>query len=244
MVAMTFTVRNLAAVLAAIIVTVSISVSALAEPGFSFDATPGKLPKTVIPVHYAIELTPDLQSLALPGVEIVDIEVREPTARLVLNAIYTTFGAVTVDNDAQRADVVLDATAETATLSFPQPLAKGAHSLRIAFTARINKFGTGLFFVDYPTDKGTRRMLSSKLEPADARRIFPCWDEPAFKATFALTVTVPRAHLAVGNMPIAHEEPVAPDLKQVAFAPTPKMSTYLFVLTTGELERLTADADG
>src|SRR5436305_15294843 len=106
MVAMTFTVRNLAAVLAAI---VAMSGSVAAEPGFSFDATPGKLPKTVVPVHYAIELAPDLESLALPGVEVVDIEVREPTARLVLNAINTTFGAVTIDDDAQRADIVLDA---------------------------------------------------------------------------------------------------------------------------------------
>ena len=87
-------------------------------------------------------------------------------------------------------------------------------------------------------------MISSKLEPADARRIFPCWDEPAFKATFALDVTVPQNFLAVGNMPVAHEEPVAPDLKRVAFAPTPKMSSYLFVLTAGELERITAEVDG
>src|SRR6266851_4162132 len=120
----------------------------------------------------------------------------------------------------------------------------GPHRLRIGFTARINAFGRGLFFVDYPTDNGVKRMLSSQLEPADARRIFPCWDEPAFKATFALTVTVPRTFLAVGNMPVAHEEPVAPDKKQVAFAPTPKMSSYLFVFAAGELERLTAETNG
>src|SRR4051812_32573081 len=102
MIAKTFTVRNLAAVLAAIVLAVSISVSALAEPGFSFDAMPGKLPKTVVPVHYVIELVPDLESLALTGVEVVDIEVREPTARLVLNAIDTTFGAVSIDDNAQR----------------------------------------------------------------------------------------------------------------------------------------------
>jgi aminopeptidase N len=87
-------------------------------------------------------------------------------------------------------------------------------------------------------------MLSSHLEPADARRVFPCWDEPAFKATFALTVTVPRTFLAVGNMPIASEEPVTPTLKQVRFLPTPRMSSYLFVLAVGELERLTAQSEG
>ena len=237
--------RNFAAALAiSAALACSLSAGAAAEQVFSFDAAPGKLPKTVIPVHYAIELTPDLESLALAGVEVIDIEVREPTARLVLNAVNTTFASATVDDDAQRADITLDAAAETATLAFPQPLAAGAHRLRIGFTARINKFGRGLFSVDYPTANGMKRMLSSQLEPADARRIFPCWDEPAFKATFALEVTVPQNFLAVGNMPIVREEPVAPNLKRVAFAATPKMSSYLFVLTTGELERLTADADG
>src|SRR6202163_2481695 len=99
------TVRRLAAALATtVVLALLLSGRAVAEPGYSFDATPGKLPKTVVPLHYAIELTPDLESLALPGVEVVDIEVREPTARLVLNAINTTFGAVTIDDDTQRAD--------------------------------------------------------------------------------------------------------------------------------------------
>src|SRR6266481_4422712 len=238
-------VRDLAAMLAVTIVLVlSLSGIAVAEPGYSFDTTPGKLPKAVIPLHYAIELTPDLENLRLAGVEIVDVEVREPTARLVLNAVEMTLGDASIDDDAQRADIALDAAAETATLTFPKVLAAGSHRLRIGFTARINAFGRGLLYVDYPIDNGMKRMLSSKLEPADARRIFPCWDEPAFKATFALTVTVPSTFMAVGNMPVVREDPVAPNLKQVAFAPTPKMSSYLFVLTVGELERLTADADG
>ena len=242
--AMALAIRDLAATAAIIALSFAISGIAAAEPSYSFDTSPGKLSKTVIPVHYAIELAPDLESLALPGVEVIDIEVREPTARLTLNAINTTFSSAAIDDDAQRADVTLDAAAETATLDFPQPLAAGAHRLRIGFTAKINKFGTGLFSVDYPTDRGMKRLLSSKLEPADARRIFPCWDEPAFKATFALDVTVPRNFLAVGNMPVTHEEPVAPNLKRVSFAPTPKMSSYLFVFTTGELERITAEANG
>lgn len=215
-----------------------------AEPSFTFDATPGKLPKTIVPISYAIELRPDADSLALPGVEVIDIEVREPTARLTLNAVNIAIASVTADDGAGRAEVALDAAAETATFTFAQPLAAGAHRLRIAFTAQINKFDRGFFFVDYPTDGGVKRMLTSKLEPADARRIFPCWDEPAFKASFALTVIVPRHFLAVGNMPVVREEPVEPNLKKVSFAPTPKMSTYLFVLTAGELERITAEAEG
>ncbi len=215
-----------------------------AEPLYSFAATPGKLPKTVVPIHYAIELEPNLENLTLAGAETVDIDVRKATAQLVLNAVNITLTRVTIDNGAQSAIVALDQTAQTATLTFPTAIAVGPHRLRIEFTAQINKFGRGLFFVDYPTEQGSRRMISSHLEPADARRIFPCWDEPAFKATFALTVTLPRKFLAVSNMPVAHEEPVTPTLKQVEFATTPKMSSYLFVLAAGEFERLTDEVDG
>src|SRR3954470_23966486 len=218
--------------------------TARAEAIFSFDATPGKLPQTVVPINYSIELRPDAERLVLPGVEVIDIEVREPTARLTLNAVNITIASVTVDGSAQHADVALDAAAETATFNFAQPLTAGVHRLRIAFTAQINKFDRGFFFVDYPTDGGVKRLLTSKLEPADARRIFPCWDEPAFKASFALSVRVPRHFLAVGNMPVVLEEPLEPNLKNVTFAPTPKMSSYLFVLTVGELERITAEAEG
>ena len=196
-----------------------------------------------MPIHYAIELEPNLESLTLAGAVVVDIEVREPTAQVVVNAVNMTLTGATAD-ETQSASIALDAAAETATLTFPQPLAVGPHKLRIGFTAQINRFGRGLFYVDYPTEQGTKRMISSHLEPADARRVFPCWDEPAFKATFALTVTVPRSFLAVSNMPVAHEEPVTPSLKQVTFATTPKMSSYLFVLAAGELERLSAQADG
>jgi aminopeptidase N len=215
-----------------------------AEQMYSFDRTPGRLPKTVIPIHYAIELEPDLENLTLAGSEVVDIDVREPTNRLVLNAVGMTLSEASIDASAASALIALDGATQTATLTFPHPLSAGLHRLRIAFRAQINKFARGLFLVEYPTDKGTRRMISSHLEPADARRVFPCWDEPAFKASIALTVTVPRSFLAVGNMPVAHEEPVTPTLKQVAFAPTRKMSTYLFVFTAGELERLSAQADG
>jgi aminopeptidase N len=217
---------------------------AAAEPGYSFDTTPGRLPKTVVPLHYAIELKPDLERLTLAGLAQVDIEVRQPTAQITLNAVNMTLTAASVADGAQSATIVLDAAAETATLTFAQPLRAGLHQLRIAFTAEINRFGRGLFYIDYPTANGRKRMISSHLEPADARRVFPCWDEPAFKATFALTVTVPRSFVAVSNMPVAHEQPVTPSLKQVSFQPTPRMSSYLFVLTAGELERISSEADG
>jgi len=234
-------IKTMRAMGAALMLLVS---GASAEPLYSFDTTPGKLPKSVLPIHYAIELTPNLQTLSVAGSEIVDIDVREPLSRVVLNAVDVGIENAAIDDGAQRAEISFDPKAEAATLTFANPLVPGPHKLHLDFTAKINPFGRGLFYADYPTDAGVKRMISTQLEAADARRIFPCWDEPAFKATFALTVTVPQDFLAVSNMPVAKEDQVAPGERRVSFAPTPKMSSYLFVLSAGELERITADADG
>jgi aminopeptidase N len=227
--------------------------SAAAENTFSFSATPGTLPKTVTPVHYAIELTPDLDKLTFTGSELVDIEVTEPTTRLVLNAVDLTIDEASVDGEAASA-IASHVDFQTVTLDFPHLIAAGRHQLRAIFAGRINSFARGLYYVDYPeadvqdarerTFAGRKRMISTHLEPADARRIFPGWDEPAFKASFALTINEPQAFLAVSNMPISSEEPAGEGRKRVAFRPTPRMSSYLFVLAAGDLERVSVDVDG
>src|SRR6185295_2369925 len=187
------------AVASVVLLLLALTATAVAEPRFSFDTTPGKLPKTVVPIHYAIELELDLENLKVSGSEVVDIEVREPTSRLTLNADDITLSRATIDDGAQLATISADAAAETVTLTFPKTLAAGRHKLAIAFSASIHKSGPGLYAVDYETDQGARRLLSSHLAPGDARRVFPGWDEPAFKATFALTVTVPNSFQAIGN---------------------------------------------
>src|SRR5262245_36905283 len=163
---------------------------ASAEP-YSFATTPGKLPKSVVPVHYSLDLKPDFQKLTFAGSEVVDIEVREPTDRLVLNAVNMTVSAAAIDGIGPAANISQDARAETVTFAFASAIPAGRHSLRVEFAGQINRFGRGLFMVDYPAGEGRKRMISSHCEPADCRRIFPGWDEPAFKASFDLTVTVP-----------------------------------------------------
>src|SRR5205085_375207 len=228
-----------------LIALVIAAAGASAEQPYSFAATPGKLPKTVVPIHYAIDLRPDLEKLTLAGSELVDIEVTAPTDQLVLNAVNMTVETAAIEGDAgQTATITADVAAETVTFVFPRALPTGRHKLRVAFSAQVNRFGRGLFMVDYPTSEGRKRMLSSHNEPSDARRIFPSWDEPAFKASFQLAVTLPEKFLAVSNMPVAREEPAGEGLKRISFDSTPKMSSYLFVLTAGELERLHGDAEG
>jgi len=218
--------------------------AAQADAPYSFDMTPGQLPKAVAPVHYTLDLQPNLEALTVAGSASIDIEVRTPTDRLVLNAVDMTFSAASLDGIAPARSITVDKDAQTVTLTFPRAIEVGRHMLWIRYSGQINKTGRGIYSIDYRTDDGRKRMIASHSEPTDARRIFPGWDEPAFKASFDLTVTVPERFMAVSNMPIAREEPTGNSRKRVSFERTPRMSTYLFVLVAGELERLTGEAEG
>lgn len=208
----------------------------------TFATSAAELPTTVAPTHYQIELRPDLEKLTFAGGETVAITASAPTDRLVLNAVALDLSHATVDGEP--ATVSLDPKAETATLVLPHQIATGRHRLAIEFTGKINNFGHGLFKVDYPTADGQKRMIATQLEPADARRVFPGWDAPAFKASFETAAVAPDGFLAVSNMPVIEEKPAGPGLKRVAFGPTPPMSSHLFVLTAGDLERISGESDG
>jgi aminopeptidase N len=207
-------------------------------------ASASGLPRTVIPVHYAIELEPDLENHRVAGSATIHLEVSEPTQRLVLNALDVDLRHASIDSSERHPAIAMDGAAQTATLTFARPLAAGPHELRLIFAARINKFRRGLFTIEYRTAAGMQRMLASHFKPAGARRLFPCFDDPVFKATIALTVTVPRTDTAISNMPIAQEEPVTPVLKQVTFARTPPMATDSFALFVGRFEQSTVTSGG
>src|SRR5262245_3235892 len=218
--------------------------AAHADAPYSFEATPGQLPKAVVPTHYTLDLQPNLEAHTVAGSAVIDIEVRTSTDRFVLNAVDMTFSAASLDGVAPASSIAVDKDAQTVTFTFPRAVEAGRYKLRIAYSGQINKFGRGIYSIDYRTDDGRKQMIASHSEPSDARRIFPGWDEPAFKATFDLSVTVSERFMAVSNMPVAREQPTDNSRKRVSFERTPIMSTYLFVLVAGELERLTGEAEG
>src|SRR5579862_4577243 len=219
---------------------------AFAEAPFSFDSAPGRLPKDVRPIAYRIDIAPDLEKLEFTGHEEIDVEVAKPTTRIVLDSTALKIAKAGLADDRQ-ATVATDGKAETVTLTFPQPVAAGRHVLSIDFAGTIPESPAGLYYDDYQNRGHTERMLVTQFESTDARRMFPGWDEPAFKATFRLAVTIPKDLAAVSNMPI-HSEAVAGTgagghpLKRVEFAETPKMSSYLLELTIGDLESIKGHA--
>ncbi|MEY2488696.1 MAG: hypothetical protein QOC70_638 [Verrucomicrobiota bacterium] len=213
-----------------------------AEKPFDFASTPGKLPKQAVPDEYAIRIAPDLGKFTFVGSETVKLNVRQPVRRLVLNALELKITNASVDGKAISPSAIkLDPKEETLTITLASELPAGPHSLELNFTGKINQQGQGLFYARYQ-EEGTgakKIMLGTQFEATDARRFFPCWDEPSFRARFQLTAVVPENFTAVSNMPVEKETKVAGG-KEVRFAATPPMASYLNVFCAGELEALTA----
>jgi aminopeptidase N len=208
------------------------------EKPFIFDQTPGKLPKEVLPTDYSIRIVPDIDKLTFSGTEMVKLNVRSRVHQLVLNALELKIVAASIDGRKLPVSTIkVDREYQLLTLTLPSELTAGDHTLSLRFTGKINQQGQGLFYMHYQEQSSGARnlMLGTQFEATDARRFFPCWDEPAFRARFQLTVVVPAKWLAVSNMPIESEKKVAGG-KEVQFAATPPMSSYLNVFVAGELD--------
>jgi aminopeptidase N len=202
-----------------------------------------RLPATVVPSQYELELHPDADKLSFTAQVTIDVRVLAPTAEFVLNAKGLALDSVSLDARSQ-AKVTLDEKLEQVTLHFPGPVGAGPHTLRIKYHGPITRGTLGFFAMDYDSASGKRRTLATNFEPASERALMPSWDEPAFKASFRVTVDAPADRMAISNMPVESEIPLPSGMKRVRFARTPKMSTYLLFLGIGDYERIADTIDG
>ncbi len=209
-----------------------------AEKPFDFASTPGKLPKNVVPKEYEVRIVPNIGSRSFTGSESVKLDVRERVRQLVLNAAEVRVISAAVDGkQIAPAGIRADEKQETVTIALDVELPVGEHTLALEFSGKINQKGQGLYSADYQ-EEGTgakKTMLGTQFEATDARRFFPCWDEPSFRARFQLTAVVPENFTAVSNMPIEKESKTG-GAKEVRFGMTPPMASYLNVLVAGELD--------
>jgi aminopeptidase N len=226
---------RLALVLAA---TVIAGAPALAAP-FSPEQAPGRLPKNVIPLSYTIAIVPNLAGLSLTGHESIVLNVREATATIQFNSLNEILHNVRFDGKPVKRVLTNDG-AQLTTIALNSPAAVGTHTLSFDYAGKIEEQSQGLFVQTYLDPSGAKgTLLSTQMEATDARRMFPCWDEPAFRATFQLTATVPASWATVGNMPIA-KRVVHGNLATTTFENSPKMPSYLVEFTAGELEQIAA----
>ena len=204
------------------------------------------LPSNVKPSRYRLTLQPDLDTFTFKGQQTVDIEIVTPTARIMLNTAELDISDVTLRREGKATSagsIALDADTETATLDFGQTLSPGPAQLEMKFTGILNDRLVGFYRSEYQDAEGqTRHLATTQFEPTDARRSFPCWDEPAQKAAFDVTLVFDDSLQAVSNTPIVEETSAGPGLKSVRFGETPVMSTYLLAFVVGDLVSVEADA--
>jgi puromycin-sensitive aminopeptidase len=220
----------------------------MSSPTTDLDAAtdPGayRLPTTVRPHAYRLVLTPDLDAATFAGDVEIDVTVETATTTVTLNAaeLEVTFAELNdADPDAGYAlaptSIALDPEEERVTLTFAEPLRPGPATLHLSFTGILNDKLHGFYRSTFTDETGAERVIATtQMESTDARRAFPCWDEPALKATFEVTLVVDDALAAYSNGAVVEEGPAGDGKRRVRFAPTMAMSTYLVAFVVGPLE--------
>ncbi len=197
-----------------------------------------RLPTTVTPENYDLKFTVDLANARFDGTETIRVQLNEPTAAIVLNAAEIVFHDVTIG--AEKAAVTVNDRNETATLTVPRPLARGAHDIHISYSGILNNKLRGF----YLSKTKTRNYAVTQFEATDARRAFPSFDEPAFKATYSITLVVDKSDTAISNGHIVSDTPgPGAGRHTIVFSPSPKMSSYLVAMAVGDFECLSGRSD-
>lgn len=220
-----------------------IFVLALLSLGTCLCAKAQRLSDTVVPESYHLTFTPDLVKATFAGEETIRVQVRKATSAITLNAAELEFheASITAGGTTQKATATFDAGKEQATLAVAKEVAAGPAEIHIRFTGILNDKLRGFYL-----SKSERRSYAvTQFENTDARRAFPSFDEPAFKAVFQITLIIDKGDMAISNSKIASDTPGPGEGKHtVKFAATPKMSSYLVAMLVGDFVCREGGADG
>lgn len=200
---------------------------------------PYRLPRHLVPHRYELRLEPDLTSATFSGIAIITLTVTQATSMAVLNAVDLTISSATLkgpDGDRFEAAIELDQAMQRCRLTFPRPISVGESQLTLVFRGTLNDQLRGFYRSTYKDQSGAVHTLAAtQFEATDARRAFPCWDEPDFKAVFATTLVIDPSLTAVSNTSVVSES-IESGKKVMRFADSMKMSTYLVAFVVGELQ--------
>jgi puromycin-sensitive aminopeptidase len=207
-----------------------------------------RLPRSIEPDSYHIDIEPDVGSATFSGTVAIAVRVLEPVDEIVLNAAELAISDAEVrteDGGLLPCSVEFNDELEQVIFRPPATLPPGPCRVSCRFTGTLNDKLRGFYRSTFTDDEGvTHTIATTQCESVDARRAFPCWDEPDRKATFEITLTVERDVEAFSNSPIVAVERVG-DKNRVHFSPTMKMSTYLVAFIVGKLASTdTVDVDG
>ena len=192
--------------------------------------------KNVVPIKYDIQLKPDLENFTFEGVETITLSVLKPTRSLTLHSKEIEIETARINE--VFAKISYNEKSETATFLFPRVILAGTARLNLAFKGIINDKMRGFYRSQYTIGEKKYHLATTQFEATDARRAFPCFDEPAQKAVFHVSLIVPKGKTAISNtLPVSIAEHEA-GYQIVKFSPTPIMSTYLLAFIVGDFEYL------
>ena len=203
-----------------------------------------RLPEDIArPQNYTLTFTPDLQSAKFEGNETITIQVLKPTSEITLNAVDIDFHDVSISSSGttQKAKVTPQKDKEMVVLAVEKPLPPGTAKIHITYTGILNNEMRGFYL---GKDDQGRKYAATQFEATDARRAYPSFDEPAYKATFDITAVADKGMAAISNQKIVSDTPGPGDKHTVKFATTAKMSSYLAALVVGNFEYVEGEADG
>src|SRR5271156_5048512 len=198
-----------------------------------------RLPKNVTPKRYDIRLTPDLHAFTFQGDVDIAVVVNQATDDVVLNALELEIDKVTAHRGGKSltAKAEPEPAKERAHLRFSEKLSPGEWTLKIAFRGILNDKLHGFYRSQYQDASGkTHVAATTQFESTDARRAFPCWDEPEIKASYKVTLVVDENLTAISNGGQESERKIPGGKKEVVFKETIAMSTYLVAFIVGEFD--------
>ena len=201
-----------------------------------------RLPRTAIPARYELTIAPDLAAAGFIGHQVVEIELVEPISEIVLNAAELRIFDIEMVGGPDRRRVIAsgveyDVERERATLVFGTELKPGSWKLLTSFEGILNDDLRGFYRSTYKDENGDEHVIATtQFEATDARRAFPCWDEPDLKATFVVNLEVDDGLVAISNGAEVAAEHRADGRVVHRFAETMKMSTYLVAFIVGDFE--------
>ena len=191
------------------------------------------------PINYELTFEPDLKKFTFLGTETITVSCKKATNLISMDCAEIKIKSCTVKSDSKiiKSTSKTDEKKERLSIRLGEKI-KGKATIHLEFQGILNDRLLGFYRSQYKQGGKTKYLATTQFEAADARRAFPCWDEPEAKATFEISILADNKFTAISNMPISSKKKIKTKILY-KFRKTPVVSTYLIYLGVGEFEYLT-----